>query len=238
MQFKLPDLGEGLQEAEIIEWLVKEGDQVEVDQLMLLVETAKAVVEIPSPVKSVISKLCEPAGSVIKVGEVLFEYGTDTITDEGSAIEIKEKSVSVVGELESRAITNTNESFIIGSEEKYKEVKLSNKRQEVVSPSVIAFAKKLGLELELIALPKSEASYHRLVEIFEAKNKRPEHEKEPFFNCGSLGNKLVKLSGAKKVMAQTMSKSCQQVPAVTLFDDANVTAWYGTEDITLRLLEA
>ena len=47
--FHLPDLGEGLQEADIVAWHVKEGDTVQVDQLMVSVETAKAVVEIPSP---------------------------------------------------------------------------------------------------------------------------------------------------------------------------------------------
>ena len=47
--FKLPDLGEGLIEAEIVEWHVKAGDTVATDQIMLAVETAKAIVEIPSP---------------------------------------------------------------------------------------------------------------------------------------------------------------------------------------------
>ena len=47
--FKLPDLGEGLQDAEIVEWHVKAGDPVAVDQPLLSVETAKAIVEIPSP---------------------------------------------------------------------------------------------------------------------------------------------------------------------------------------------
>ena len=47
--FNLPDLGEGLPEAEIVAWHVKEGDRVDVDQPMLSVETAKAVVEVPAP---------------------------------------------------------------------------------------------------------------------------------------------------------------------------------------------
>ena len=47
--FKLPDLGEGMQEAEIIEWHVKEGDEVRVDQPLVSMETDKAIVEVPSP---------------------------------------------------------------------------------------------------------------------------------------------------------------------------------------------
>ena len=47
--FKLPDLGEGLQEAEIVKWHIKVGDEVKADQAMVSVETAKAVVDIPAP---------------------------------------------------------------------------------------------------------------------------------------------------------------------------------------------
>ena len=55
--FKLPDLGEGLQEAEIVTWHVKAGDTVAADQPLLSVETAKAIVEIPSPYAGTVGKL-------------------------------------------------------------------------------------------------------------------------------------------------------------------------------------
>ena len=54
--FLLPDLGEGLPGAEIVTWHVKEGDAVKVDQLMVSVETAKAIVEVPSPYEGVITR--------------------------------------------------------------------------------------------------------------------------------------------------------------------------------------
>jgi pyruvate dehydrogenase E2 component (dihydrolipoamide acetyltransferase) len=75
--FKLPDLGEGLPDAEIVRWLVKEGDLVALDQPMVEMETAKAVVEVPSPVKGTITKLCGQAGDVIDVGAVLVEFDGD-----------------------------------------------------------------------------------------------------------------------------------------------------------------
>jgi 2-oxoisovalerate dehydrogenase E2 component (dihydrolipoyl transacylase) len=56
--FLLPDLGEGLQEAEIHEWHVKEGEEIQVDALLVSVETAKAVVDVPSPYTGKIAKLC------------------------------------------------------------------------------------------------------------------------------------------------------------------------------------
>lgn len=55
--FKLPDLGEGLQEAEIVEWHVKAGDSVRADQRLVSVETAKALVDIPAPYDGVVGKL-------------------------------------------------------------------------------------------------------------------------------------------------------------------------------------
>ncbi len=59
-EFKMPDLGEGLTEGEIVKWLVKEGDSVEDGQIFVQVETDKAVVDIPSPRKGVVLKLGPP----------------------------------------------------------------------------------------------------------------------------------------------------------------------------------
>ncbi|WP_047154692.1 dihydrolipoamide acetyltransferase family protein [Aneurinibacillus tyrosinisolvens] len=70
-KFKLPDIGEGLHEAEIVRWLVKPGDRIEADQVVAEIQTDKAVVEIPSPVGGKIGSLAGDEGSVVHVGEVL-----------------------------------------------------------------------------------------------------------------------------------------------------------------------
>jgi len=75
--FNLPDLGEGLPDAEIVRWLVKEGDKVALDQPMVEMETAKAVVEVPSPYDGTITKLCGQPGDVIDVGAILVEFDGD-----------------------------------------------------------------------------------------------------------------------------------------------------------------
>ncbi|TQV81522.1 2-oxo acid dehydrogenase subunit E2 [Aliikangiella coralliicola] len=75
--FNLPDLGEGLPDAEIVRWLVKEGDTVSLDQPMVEMETAKAVVEVPSPFDGTVTKLLGQAGDVIEVGAVLVEFDGD-----------------------------------------------------------------------------------------------------------------------------------------------------------------
>lgn len=74
--FNLPDLGEGLPDAEIVEWLVAEGDQVKVDDPIVSMETAKAVVEVPSPYTGTVTKFHGQAGDVIKTGAPLVEFDT------------------------------------------------------------------------------------------------------------------------------------------------------------------
>ena len=76
-QFKLPDLGEGLPDAEIVEWLVKEGDVVKLDEPLVSMETAKAVVEVPSPYSGKVLKLAGKAGDVIETGSWLVEIEID-----------------------------------------------------------------------------------------------------------------------------------------------------------------
>lgn len=71
-EFRLPDVGEGVAEAEVVRWLVNEGDSIEQDQPVVEVQTDKAVVELSSPVKGVIQPREWPEGSVAPVGEVLF----------------------------------------------------------------------------------------------------------------------------------------------------------------------
>lgn len=73
--FRLPDLGEGLTEAEVLEWKVAVGDTVEVDQVVVEVETAKAAVEVPVPFAGTVLKLHAGPGAVLGVGEPLIEVG-------------------------------------------------------------------------------------------------------------------------------------------------------------------
>ena len=76
-QFKFPDVGEGIHEGHIVSWLVKEGDFVKEDQVIVKVETDKAVVELPSPVAGKILRIYFQAGSIVKVGQVLVDIGSE-----------------------------------------------------------------------------------------------------------------------------------------------------------------
>jgi len=71
----MPDIGEGLTEAEIIKWFVKVGDTVEIDQILVEVETAKTVVEIPSPFVGTVTSIAAREGEIVEVDAVLFVIG-------------------------------------------------------------------------------------------------------------------------------------------------------------------
>lgn len=92
--FRLPDLGEGLPEAELVQWLVAEGDTVTLNQVIAEVETAKAVVELPSPHAGVIHALHAAAGDVVAVGSVLISFDLDGPGEpEGAAPEAAPRDV-------------------------------------------------------------------------------------------------------------------------------------------------
>ncbi|UCH74619.1 MAG: 2-oxo acid dehydrogenase subunit E2 [Rhodospirillales bacterium] len=84
--FKLPDLGEGLKEAEIVAWHVGVGDHVVTDQPLVSVETDKAVVEVPAPHSGYIAALHGDAGDVVPVGAPLVEFADEAAADAGAIV--------------------------------------------------------------------------------------------------------------------------------------------------------
>src|SRR3954470_9083557 len=74
-EFKLPDVGEGLTEAEIVTWRVKQGDTVAINQIVVEIETAKSLVELPSPFAGVVQKLMVPEGETVPVGTPIIAIG-------------------------------------------------------------------------------------------------------------------------------------------------------------------
>jgi 2-oxoisovalerate dehydrogenase E2 component (dihydrolipoyl transacylase) len=76
-QFRLPDLGEGLTEGEILQWMVAPGDEVTLNQVIVEVETAKAAVEVPSPYAGVVTEIHHQAGATVDVGSPIITFDTD-----------------------------------------------------------------------------------------------------------------------------------------------------------------
>ena len=84
-KFKLPALGEGIMEGEIVSWSIKEGDTINEDDTLLEVQTDKSVEEIPSPVTGKVLKIVAPVGTVAVIGDVLVEIDAPGHEEEGSA---------------------------------------------------------------------------------------------------------------------------------------------------------
>ena len=127
--FNLPDLGEGLQEAEIVEWHVKAGETVESDKPMVSVETDKAIVEVPAPYSGKVEKLFGNPGDKIHVGAPLIGF-------EGSAAD----TGTVVGNLEARAETKTQA----------RPARAESRLEVKATPAVRALARSLNVELATV----------------------------------------------------------------------------------------
>ena len=126
--FALPDLGEGLSEAEIVTWHVAEGDHVVTDQPLVAVETDKAVVEIPSPHSARILKLRGVPGDRIAVGDVLVEF---------EAIEARPDRGTVVGDIDDAAAAPPTATA-------------APKPTGKATPAVRALARRLGVDITVV----------------------------------------------------------------------------------------
>ncbi len=76
-EYKLPDVGEGLTEAEIVSWRVKEGDVVDINDVVVEIETAKSLVELPSPYAGTVQALLVPEGETVPVGTPIIRIGEE-----------------------------------------------------------------------------------------------------------------------------------------------------------------
>lgn len=174
--FLLPDLAEGLPDAEIIEWHVAEGDSILLDAPLVAMETAKAVVEVPSPFSGRVLRLHGKAGSVINTGAALVDIELDPnqpqradAQDTGHSqttaptptpeADINDKNCRVVPNQHTELPDSENQleqadqGTVVGSMQAGNEVRsdsISSLGGVKVMPAVRAFAKKLGVDLRRI----------------------------------------------------------------------------------------
>lgn len=207
--FKLPDLGEGLQEAEIVQWHVKPGDTVALDQTLISVETAKAIVDIPSPQAGIIAACFGAEGDLVHIGEPLLEFAGEEQEDSGT----------VVGKMETAQQAAEVEHFIIGSAHRH------GSGMNLATPAIRALAKRLNVDLGqvsgsgnggLITSTDVEKAAQLTQQLGEAKP----------------------LRGVRRSMARNMARAHAEVVKVTINDDVDVHHWPKGEDITMRLVRA
>jgi pyruvate dehydrogenase E2 component (dihydrolipoamide acetyltransferase) len=215
-EFRLPDIGEGLAEAEIVRWLVPVGGRVEQDQPVVEVETDKAVVEIPSPYAGVVLAHGAGEGETVEVGAVLVVIG-----EEGEAVEavapveavepVAEEPRPIVGTLDEAAIELAPAAAVSAA---------------AGTPKALPVVRKLAREMgvDLAAVPGSGPD-GRITREDVLAAARPAGRHAPAVPPPSpappAGDERRPLSRLRRTIAANMSRSWAEIPHVTTFDEVD-----------------
>jgi pyruvate dehydrogenase E2 component (dihydrolipoamide acetyltransferase) len=220
--FKLPDLGEGITEAEIRKWLVKEGDVVEEHQSVVEVETDKAVVEVPSPKGGAILKIAREEGETVKVGEVLLVVGeagekAETPREpERPKTEERPKSVSVVGELPEEEEDIKPAVTTRPKPAPARVVQVEKQGAAILAtPAVRAFAKEQGVNLENVKGSGPGGSITR--EDVQKNIRQPAKTEE------AAAVERVVIRGVRRTIAKNLIFAQKTTAFVTETDEADIT---------------
>ena len=211
--FNLPDLGEGLQDAEIVAWHVAEGDHVVVDEPLVSVETEKAVVEVPSPRSGYVKHLLGKPHERLKVGSPLVEFDEAPHVDTGT----------VVGQLDAKSEKRPSADSMPASAIPARPTPSASAPHSAkvsASPAIRALAHQLGVDLTQIAGSGPQGTITRADVERSAPGAR-------------------ELSGMRRSMAINMAKAHAEVVPATVWDEADVGSWWSEHhDITIRLIRA
>jgi pyruvate dehydrogenase E2 component (dihydrolipoamide acetyltransferase) len=230
--FILPDLGEGLPEAEIVAWHVAEGDTVRTDEPLVSVETAKAVVEVPSPYTGVVARLHAKAGDIVATGAPLVDF-SEAGPQRGQADEepARADAGTVVGNVMSGNDVVTETAIAGGSRRR-------GKGRVKATPAVRAEAKRQGIELsEVTPSGRNGQITQADLEQFVSRAKPAARPKFRQAEAPSSGQSEA-LRGPRRAMAQSMTRSRDEVALCTIFDDADIQEWLNRRDFTPRILRA
>lgn len=244
-KFRLPDIGEGIHEGEIVKWFVKPGDKIEEDTVLAEVQNDKAVVEIPSPVEGTVEKVLVEEGTLTTVGTVLLEIDAPGYED----LELhghKDEEVTTETEAQVQATAEDGKVDKGIKEDSSTEVKNDSTTRVIAMPSVRKFARENNINIrEVTGTGKNGRILKEDIEAFKnggAKQVVAEVEtsqvteevstkevstKEvatvPVEFEGEFPETREKMSGIRRAIAKAMVHSKQTAPHVTLMDEVDVT---------------
>jgi 2-oxoisovalerate dehydrogenase E2 component (dihydrolipoyl transacylase) len=213
--FRMPDLGEGLPDAEIVAWHVSEGDHVTTDQPLVSVETAKAVIEIPSPQAGRIARRFGALSDRIAVGAPLVEFEEGASADTGT----------VVGTIpQPRPTPPPTEAGPPGGA-----ATTATATPIRVTPAVRALARRLGVDLSAV-MPSGNEGQITAADV--------ERAAVVAVAAADLQPHFEPLRGVRYAMARSMAGARDAVAPATLTDDADIEDWAAGTDVTVRLIHA
>ena len=204
-EFKLPDLGEGLEDAEVVRWLVSEGDEVSLNQPIVEVDTAKALVEIPSPFAGKVTRLHAGEGEVVAVGAPLVTVdvsGDDAEESGGKKAVLVGYGVEQDKKLQRRRrLTGGKSPAGSGA---------------MAAPVVRRLAQEMGVDLASLTGSGPGGRITR-DDVMTAAEEAPA--------AGRVGDEeRIAVRGVRRVVAKRMSESARAIPHVTTFLTVDATS--------------
>jgi len=224
--FHLPDLGEGLSDAEVLKWHVAVGEQVLVDQALVSVETAKAVVEVPAPQSGRISLLHVAAGQRLATGTPLVDFA-----DEPGAAD------TVVGRMPTHGMRFATDLM--------PEAPAAAVQRIQAVPAARALARSLGVELSTLkgsgsggVITLEDVIAAGLPAAAQSAGRGSTMRPATPLPARALTGEVQELRSLRRAMAQSMTLSRDSVMECTVFDDADLHSWGQGGDYTARVLRA
>ena len=218
--FKLPDIGEGVVEGEVVEWMVSVGDSVKEDDPILSVMTDKATVEIPSPTDGVVKSLVGKPGTVLAVGQVCIEFETDgegTPTEEEPEPveeEVEEPAPEPVEEVEETVSEPTPASTPV--------VVAAPGARPLASPAVRQRARESGIDLATLSGsgPAGRIT-HADLDSWKAAGS-PVAAAGPS-RSAQTGTTEVPVIGLRRKISESMTASYTTIPHFSYFEEVDIT---------------
>lgn len=221
--FCLPDLGEGLQEAEIVAWHVGEGSRVVLDQPLLSVETAKAIVDVPAPFAGLVMRCHAGVGDIVPLGAPLVDIDEDAACSD---------SGTVVGHVEPvRPAAGAAAPGVV-----FERKTAPDGGVVRAMPAARLLAARLGVELSAVTGSGPDGVIVLADVEAQAGRQAPAPVAAP--SVAEPPEHYERIRGPRRAMAQSMSRAHADVAAVTLVEDADIDAWPADSDTTLRLIRA
>jgi pyruvate dehydrogenase E2 component (dihydrolipoamide acetyltransferase) len=229
-EFKMPDIGEGIHEGEIVKWFIKPGDEVKEDDIIAEVQNDKAVVEIPSPVDGKVLEVKAEEGQVVIVGDVVVTFEAEGY-EGGSESASEEKVEEPKAEAAAPAQTAPAAS-----------AEVDESARVIAMPSVRKYAREKGVNIRQVQgtgsngrvlkgdidsfLSGGAAPVQEPTVTEEAKAPAAEETKAAAAQAvpaGQYPETREKMSGIRKAIAKAMVNSKHTAPHVTLMDEIDVT---------------
>ncbi|MFN4019001.1 MAG: dihydrolipoamide acetyltransferase family protein [Erythrobacter sp.] len=220
--FNMPDVGEGVAEAEIVEWHVKVGDRVEEDQHLVDVMTDKATIDIESPVAGVVTALAGAVGDTIAIGAMLLVVETESEVsekEEDAAAAQIEDDMSDASEADEAPVPEPVAASAAVEPVPAAPAPVSTARKVLASPAVRQRARDLGIDLAEVRPAEDGRIRHGDLDAFLAYSAA-----SGFAAAGKARtDETIKVIGLRKRIAQNMAAAKRHIPHFTYVEECDVT---------------